>query len=291
MRVRLAHDQEARLRHLRRQRARGLQEVLESLDRAQPAEHRDEGSVRRQAELLMELPVCRLLAVGRGVDAVADDRDPALVVSLVDEPVLHRVGVGHDAIGETTDHALHAPLHRREIGARVPDGGDGDRDARQLRRRNGEDVGIETVGVHDLDPALPGVGGEPEPLPERPLVVELPDVVLDDARGRHGHLLQELAVPPEAGQVQLEACAVEPLGHGDDLALGPADGEHADELEEPDPLGRGETTAPPEPRGGVHAEAARAHHRLTSGDGSPAPGCAPLSAHHVSRIATASPAM
>src|SRR5262249_3580511 len=156
--------------------------------------------------------------------------------------------------------------------------------------RNGEDVGVEAVRMDDLDPVRARVTRESEPFAQRPVIVESLDVILDDPWGRERQLLQELAAPPEARQMQLEARAIQPLGQRDDLALRPSDGKHGDELEEPDFLDLGEAT-PARVREGVDSGALCVHHLRPAGDGSAAVDSALRWARKVSRIASARPAM
>ena len=102
----------------------------------------------------------------REVDAVADDDDLRRVVALADQPVLDRVGVDENAVGEPARVALHALLHRRQVRRAVANRRDDDR-RDQPRRRHREHVAVEVVGVHDVDAAADDVPRQPRLLRKR----------------------------------------------------------------------------------------------------------------------------
>src|SRR5262245_22559759 len=110
----------------------------------------------------MKSPALAAVAESRGIDAVSDHGDPPLVVSLVHEPSLQCRGVDDDPTGEAAHGALDTPLHRRDVGARIPDGCDDDRHAPEPCGWDGEDVGVEAVRVHDLDAMRADVASESE---------------------------------------------------------------------------------------------------------------------------------
>ena len=145
--------------------------------------------------------------------------------------------------------------------------------------RDGEDVRVEPVGVHDVDVALAQIAGEPELLAHGPAAVEAFDLVLRQWTPRAFDVGEELAHHPETSEVRLEPGAVEPLSEIEGLALGAAHRERGQELEHPHDVRAVRVRSSMERRSGAHDA-----HAI----GWPAP--AAVSRRWMEPAATASPA-
>src|SRR2546422_3778491 len=126
--------------------------------------------------------------------------------------------------------------HRCLVNARVPDRSDHPRGARQSGRGQGEDIGVEVVGVHDLDPVSPEVADEAPLLAERLAIVETVDPVLPDRQTAGLDLTQQVSPAPETGQVDVESGPVQRPAQVDDMALRAAHRETVHEGQESDPV-------------------------------------------------------
>ena len=124
--------------------------MLESFQARQTRDDTDERRAIRQSELSAQLRRWRRVIKPREVHAIANDGDLRRVVPFANQPVPDCVGVDEDAVREPARVALHAFLHRGEVRRPVADRRDDDgRD--QARRRCGEHVPVEVIGVHDLN--------------------------------------------------------------------------------------------------------------------------------------------
>src|SRR5262245_39484139 len=153
-------------------------------------------------------------------------------MALIDEPAAHRVGVRHDRVRLPADETLRARLERVQISPGVANGGDDSGDLREERRGYTEDVGIEVVGMHDADAVAAEIAGEPELLPERRPLVEARDRVFDERDAELVHALEELSLPLQAGEMELEPALVQTLRGEEELFLRSSDGEDVDELQD-----------------------------------------------------------
>ena len=228
----LADDGEARLREARGHEGRRLQEILDAFQGVQAGHDRDQRAVRGNAQLAAP-PAVSPRPEARQRDAVADDADPFPVVAFADQPLLDRLRVDEDGVGQPAGQALDAALGGGEVVADVADRGHDHARSRQPRGRDREDVGIEAVAVHDVDPALAEVAGEAELLAHGLPAVQAIDPILGQGRPGLLDVGEEVAPALEAGEVQIEPRAVQSPGEVDDLALGPPDREHAQELKHP----------------------------------------------------------
>ena len=122
--VAVPDDHEAGPREPRREDRRRLQEVLDALEPVEPRHHGHQRRIGGKAQLAVEAPVVPLPNIPRQGHAVADDGDAAGRVALGHQALLDRPRVDQDDVGHGAGQALHAPLPRGEVVARVADGGD-----------------------------------------------------------------------------------------------------------------------------------------------------------------------
>jgi hypothetical protein len=157
-----------------------------------------------------------------------------LVVALGDEPSPHGLRVRHHAVAQTTEPALRPPLCGTQVVAGVADGGDDHGHSDQPRQRGDEHVGVKAVGVDDADAVPTEVSPETHELGQGTRVAQAGQRVVGQRDSGFGDVRQELPLPPEAGEVEVETRAVEGGHEAHDLALGPSDPEGGHEFQEPD---------------------------------------------------------
>src|SRR5262249_19533902 len=89
-----------------------------------------------------------------------------------DEMPAHGLRVGHNGVSEAKGTALQPLLGAAAQTFGLPSRGDPDRHARQSGRSHPEDVGIEVVGVHDLDATLAQETSEATQLADRVVIIK-----------------------------------------------------------------------------------------------------------------------
>jgi hypothetical protein len=168
--------------------------------------------------------------VGAHVDAVGDHADPGAAHPFALDLGRGRAGVRHDRVREPVGDALRRVLR---VGAarqdQVAPAADADRDARDRRRRQREHVRVEVARVDHGEPPLPAPPREADERANGGRRQEPPQRELGDLGHDPFDLREPEALAAEAGDVHLEALAVEPadeLGH---LPLGPARVEAGDD--------------------------------------------------------------
>ena len=230
----LPHDQEARLLEPPGHRIRRLQEILEPLEAVQTGHGRHHGNSGWQSEGLPQAPWVPKRLEAQQVDAIPDHSDGFATVAFRDQLLPHRLRVDQRPVCQAAaGEALDASLRPSPDVAAVPNGRQDDRDTGEPGRREGENVGIEAIGVHDLEPVRPQVAPEALLLQQSPPAEQVPDGETGDGDSIRLDRSQELAALPQTGEMRLEARAIQPPCEGHGVALRPARLEAGQEMQEP----------------------------------------------------------
>src|ERR1700736_6764766 len=139
----------------------------------------------------------------RYVDPIRNDDDSIWIIPVGDQPIANGIRIHCDPVCKFAHPSLDAALRRRKVRTHIANGCDHARSGKP-GRRYGKDVGVEVIGVNDVNSELANVAREAKLSTERLRMLECANAVIKNPDTLRLELIEEAAGSSEAPEADFE---------------------------------------------------------------------------------------